>query len=272
MGGVVGSSDDKKPDPKSALKGQAAADLVRLKREVDALESLYHLEPNAAQLAGLLALAEKSAARPPAAKTASASAEYRKTLQELRAALIKDDEEKIAALYQKLAELEESNPPEIEDEFDLTDAAIKAAPAALKLMTAAQIVSYLAAMENEVPDPVDRILLTISEGEELTAEEWKSLREEASEEVAWLVHGFNAAAAKNAAKTVAALLDRGHALKGDALRKELPALDAAAKKLVGGAGPIVVLQHYMEREMAELLSNPRAAAAMKARIEQLKKQ
>ncbi|HXD86006.1 MAG TPA: hypothetical protein VN641_05915 [Urbifossiella sp.] len=269
---AVGFSDDKKPDPKSALKGQAAEDVVRLKREVDALETIYHLEATTAQLNGLLALAQKTAAKPAAAKTASASADYRKMLQELRAALVKNDEAKAPTLFQKLSELEESDPTEIEDEFDLTDAAIKAAPQALKLVTAAQIVSYLAAMENEVPDPVERVAATLIEGEELPADEWKSLRDETASEIAWLMHGFNSPAEKGTVKSVTALLDRGHAFKGENLAKELPGLEAAAKKLVGGVGPIVVLQHYMERELAEFLSNPRAVVALKARIEQLKRE
>lgn len=40
--------------------------------------------------------------------------------------------------------------------------------------------------------------------------------------------------------------------------------------LVGNVSSLVVLQHYMERELAELLSNPRIAAALRLWIRQLK--
>jgi hypothetical protein len=264
--------DDKKPpQPTPVLKGQAAEDVVRLKREVDALEVLYHLEPNKNQLAGLLALAEKTAAKPPAATAVTVSGDYVKTLKELHGALVKEDEEKVAALYQKLLEIEEDHPSSIEEAFDLTDAAIKAAPAALKLFTASQVISFLTAMESEVPDPVERITIALNEGEELPVEEWNSLRNETAEEVAWLVHGFNSDKGKALTKAVNDFLDRHHRLKGEALKKELDSIEQAARKLTGEVSPVAVLQHYMERELAELLSNPCAVLAMKARLEQLKK-
>lgn len=266
-----GRCDDKKT-PTPVLKGQAAYDLVRLKREVDALEMLYHMEPTKAQLMALLKLAERTAAKPPATKEASASPEYLKALQDLRGALVRDDEEQIGALFQKLGEIEDAQPTEIAEAFDLTPAAIKEAPSALKLLTPAQVVSFLASMDNEVPDPVERILFALSEGEELDAEDWKSLRDETAQEVIWLIHGFNSnTEAAKTTKAVSDLLDRGHRLKGDALKKEQESIEQAARKLTGGVSPVVVLQHYMERELAELLSNPQIVTALKARLDQMKK-
>lgn len=267
-------SDDKgkdQKDPPLVLKGDAAEELVRLKREVDALETLYHLEPTKAQLNVLLGLAQKTAAKPPVATEASATAGYRQALLDLRTALTKDDEEQVTALYQKLAEIEDATPVKIADEFEITDAAMKSAPAALKVFTAAQIVSYLTAMDSEVPDPVERILITFSEGEELKGEQWIALRDETAEEVAWLLHGFNADAAKGTTKAVVELLDRGHRLKPDDLKKEMDALEKAARKIAADVSPVTVLQHFMERELAELLSNPRAVAAIKARLDAIKK-
>lgn len=259
--------DKKAPE----IKGQAAADLIRLKREVDALETLYQLEPTDAQLTGLLALAQKTAAKPNAVMSVRAGEDYRKTLQEIRNALVKNDEAQVTALFAKLAEIEEKEAIDIEESFDLTDASFKAAPAALRLFTAAQVVSYLAAMENEVPDPVERVLETFVEGQDLPADEWKELRDEVAEEVAWLVVGFNSDAAKAKAKEVAELLDRGHRLTEKDFEKEHANLEKAARKLTGEVSPMVVLQHYMERELAEFLSNPQAVVAIKARKEQLKK-
>jgi len=256
-------ADDKKAAPQ--LKGAAAADLIRIRREVDALETLYHLEPTEAQLSGLLTLAAKTAAKPASPMEARAGPAYRKTLQDLRDALIRNDEAQVAALSQKLAEIDENEEVEIDEGFDLTDAALKAAPAALKLFTAAQVISYLAAMENEVPDPVERILLTLNEGADLPANDWKSLRDETAEEAAWLIHGFNSEAMKGTVKAITELLERGHRLKNSELEKEIDELERAARKLAGNIGPAVVLQHYLERELAEFLSNPQAVTALKAR-------
>lgn len=266
----IGISNDKKAeDP--VLKGPAAEEIVRLKREVDALETLYHLEATKTQMAGLLALAEKTAAKTAPATEAKASTAYTQTLKDLRTALIQDDEEKITALFEKLAELDDLEPAEIPEEFEISDAAMKVSPAAVKLLTPAQVVSYLAALETEVPDPIERIVNTVREGEELTGDEWKTLRDDTAKEVAWLINGFNSDAAKATTRSVSELLERGHHFKGEALKKELDAFEQNARRLAGGVSPIVVLQHYMERELAELLSNPRAVAALKARLEQLQK-
>jgi hypothetical protein len=256
-------ADDTKAAPE--LKGAAATELVRLRREVDALETLYHLEPTEAQLNGLLALAAKTAAKPAAPAQARAGVDYIKTLRDARAALVRNDEAQVSILYKKLAEIEEQEDAEIGEGFDLTDAALKAAPAALKLFTAAQVVSYLAAMENEVPDPVERIVLALNEGIDLAANEWKSLRDETAEEAACLIHGFHSEAVKGTVKEVTELLERGHRLKSSELEKEIDGLERAARKLAGDVGPAAVLQHYMEREMAEFLSNPEAVAALRAR-------
>ncbi len=42
-------------------------------------------------------------------------------------------------------------------------------------------------------------------------------------------------------------------------------LDKEARKVVGDVGPTDVIRHYMERALAELLSNPRLGAAVEAR-------
>src|ERR1700733_6204828 len=47
-------NEPKEKEPvKNILKGKEAEDLVQLKREVDALETLYHLAPSEHQLTGL---------------------------------------------------------------------------------------------------------------------------------------------------------------------------------------------------------------------------
>jgi hypothetical protein len=133
------------------------------------------------------------------------------------------------------------------------------------------LVAYLAALDDEVPDPAERILSAVEEGEDFTDEEWKELRDETAEEVAWLVAGFGTENAQKAVKAVNALLDHGHHFKGEGLKKEWPALEKAVHQLVGNVSSMVVLQHYLERELAELLSNPQATTALRLWIQQMKK-
>lgn len=265
-------ADDKKPpaDARNVVKGKAAEELVSLKLEVDVFEKLHHLELNAKQLSTMLKLAEKTAAKMPAAREVQAGAEYREILKSLHAALLGEEADRIAELNEKLDALQEKETIAIEDEFEMTDAALAAAPLAFRILSAAQIVAYLASLDDEVPDPVERILSAVEEGEELTGDEWKELRDEIAEEVSWLVAGFNKENAAKAKKAVTALLERGHRFQGDELTKQWSSLEKAAQQLVGSVSSLVVLQHYMERELAELLSNPRTASALQAWIKQSK--
>jgi hypothetical protein len=258
--------EEKKAEP-HALKGKDAQEVVDLKREVAALETLYHLELDEAQLKALAKLAEHTAGKPKASAEASAGKDYRTALRNFRDALAEADEEKVEELNEKLAEIHENEEIDIEEEFEITEAARKAAPAALKLLTPTQVISYLVAQEAEVPDPVERVILTLHEGEELSDNEWKEHRQEAADEIAWLVHGFDYKQAENTAKSIVALLDKGHAQKGEALKKESPNLEKAARNLVGGCTPTMIMEHYMQRELAEFLSNPQTSAALKARLQ-----
>ncbi len=263
---VIGRRGDEKkasPGAGNVVKGKEAQELVSLKLEVDALEKLYHLELNARQLSAFGELAAKTAAPMPAPREVRAAADYRQVLKELHGALLSEEADRIHELSEKLEELHEKEATEIEDRFEMTDAALKAAPQAFKLLSAAQVVAYLAALDDEVPDPVERILSAVEEGEELADEEWKELRDETAEEVSWLVAGFAGENAQRARKAVTALLERGHRFKGEELKKEWPALEKSAHQLVGNVSSLVVLQHYLERELAELLSNPRTTTALR---------
>jgi hypothetical protein len=266
-------ADDKKKAPANAanvVKGKAAEELVSLKLEVDALEKLYHLELNAKQLKSLLTLAEKTAGKAQASQEVQAGEEYRKTLQSLHDALVAQEEESIREMNDKLDELQEKETVSIDDSFEMTDGAMTAAPQAFRLLSAAQIVAYLGSLSDEIPDPAERILSALEEGAELGGDEWKELRDQTAEELSWLVSGFRTDSATRVKKSVTDWLDRNHRFQGAELTKQWPTLEKSAHQLVGNVSSLVVLQHYMERELAELLSNPRTAAALQLSIKQLK--
>lgn len=268
---VAFRGDDKKSAPaKNVIKGKQAAELVAIKLEVDALEKLYHLELSAKQLPKLLTLAEKTAAKMPAPPEVEAGTEYRNVLKSLHAALQAQEEDRIRELSDKLDELQEKETISIEDSFDMTDAAMAAAPKAFQLLSAAQIVAYLAALDDEVPDPAERILSALEEGAELKDDEWKHQRDETAEEVGWLAAGFRTESAARVKNSVIAFLDRNHRFKGEELTKHWPTLEKDAHQLVRNVTSLMVLQHYMERELAELLSNPRAAAAIRSSLKKPK--
>ena len=51
----------------------------------------------------------------------------------------------------------------------------------------------------------------------------------------------------------------------------MPQLRQAAQKLVGGVSPIAIVDHYVQGKLAELLANPQAVAAIRGRLEKMKK-
>jgi hypothetical protein len=264
--------DDKKipADGRNIVKGKAAEELVLLKLEVDALEKLYHLALNDWQLSALLKLAEKTAAKVPAAQEIKANAEYRDVLKSLHRALLSREDDRIDELSEKLDELQEKESISIDDEIKMTDAALAAAPQAVRLLRPPQIVAYLTGLDDEAPDPVERILSALEEGPKLSEVKWKEMRDETAEEVSGLLGGFNTENAAKAKKAVTALLDRGHRFSGAELTKQWASLEKAAHQLVGNVSPLVILQHFMQRELAELLSNPQSATAIRLWIKQSK--
>ena len=100
----------------------------------------------------------------------------------------------------------------------------------------------------------------------LKDEQWKQLRDEVSEEVARLVAGLDTEKAGHVSDRVVQLLIQVRALKDDEFKKERPELEKTARQIVGEVGPLDVLRHAVERSLADLLSNPRLAAAIDARL------
>jgi hypothetical protein len=264
VAGLATRAADKAKDTK------APEDLLTLHVQVEALEKLYQLEPTPAQLKALLALTEGTATKMPEADPVKASADFRKALTELRDALAADDDDKVAEAREKVEKLEESEKIEFEDRIDITEEAIKAAPQALRLLSPAQIVTYLHELEDEVPEPVDRVWTALEEGVSQNEKDWKEARDDAAEEVGWLVAGFDNDETTRITDEMKKLLDREHKLKAEELAKEKDRIQKEIAKILGDFTPVDVLQNYMVRDLAELLSNPQLPAALQARIKSYK--
>jgi hypothetical protein len=100
----------------------------------------------------------------------------------------------------------------------------------------------------------------------LKGTELKEKREEVSKEVAQLVAGLDADKEERVHKAVAALLAKVHGLKDGELKSQKADLEKKAKEIVGEIQPAQVLRHHLEIALAELLSNPRLAAALELRL------
>jgi hypothetical protein len=237
------------------------SDLNSLSMEVAALQTLDQLAPSSAQLKLLEALAKTTGDRRKR-KAVKAAPALPKLLLEMREALLRGNENRIDEVGEKLAAAAES--VKLDDEVILTEASRKPARLLLARLSPRQAAGMIAALGEEWKGPATRIRDALRAGRKLSAAEWKALRDEAADDVAWLVAG--------ASPTAGEVRDKASALL-DKARKADKSFDLtkAVAGLVGRVGPVRMLQNALERELAELLSNPRLGHAARALLAGRKK-
>jgi hypothetical protein len=234
----------------------AVADANLLSMEVKALRILRGLEATPHQLSEIARTAKTTVGSPGKREPAKASGAYVELLGQMRHALVTSDEDKIEKLQTQFDELEAKNPPDLDDQVEITDGAEIEAVRLLNIFSPQQVVAYAQSLEDEFPDPVQLILEGLQEGRALKKEEWETARNKLAEEVGWLVCGLQGEKASKLEDQVSTYLDQKHAEEGKAGNRE-----SEIRKLVGSPGPVVVLKNVMEHALAELLSNPQVVRA-----------
>ncbi len=254
----------------SAPAADVKDDPNALTLQVTVLEMVHRFQASPEQLAALLKLAKAAPPKEMTRKPAKVSALYRKTLTELRDAYVNGDEDAILGKSSDLEELRDKEEPTLDDDVDLTDAARKAAPSGLKLFTPRQVAQYIVEFAEEFPDPLEKITECFEDARTLKGKDWDEARDLAAEQVGWLIGGLNADAEMKVRKKVTDLLDRVHGLKDAEYKAKTEELTQQAKDISSAVGPAEVIKNFMERSVAELLSNPQTVAALEARIKKAK--
>jgi hypothetical protein len=242
------------------------SDVTNLHWEVTALETIAQLKLTRPQLEHLAKLAAATAGKRSAAHPPQVSAEYQKTLQNLHAALLDDNEARIADETLTLEELRDKENPDFE-EVEITAAARRQTPELLRTLGARQVMGYLADFADEFPDPRDKLDDAIEEIRQ--TKEWQELRDEVAGQVAWLEAGLDSAAETKVRQRVVELLNRVHKMSDDEYKKQEDELARQIDSIAGKVGPTEVIRHFLERSLAELLSNPRLSAAVAARLQKM---
>jgi hypothetical protein len=241
-----------------------------LSLQVTALEMVHRFQASPEQLDALLKLAKATAPTGAARKPAKVSDKYRKTLTALRDAYVNGDEDAIVAKAAELEELRDKDEPDLDDDVDITDAARKSAPAGLKVFTPRQVALYIAEFAEDFPDPLEKIADCLDDARTLKGKDWDEARDLVSEQVGWLVAGVDAVAEAKVKKQTAELLDRAHKLTDAEFKAKKQELARQAKEITRSAGPADVIRNFMERSVAELLSNPQTVPALEARLKKAK--
>lgn len=254
--GFVAADEPKKDNPRAASE---------LALEVSALRTLYYLKTTPEQARALLDVAKETAGKANERKPAKVAKEYQQLLADLRDALAEDDEEVVESLEEKLEELTISDPPELDDEIAITEAARKQVPKVLERYKANQLATFIGAHAEETVDPLDVLISGLEQVRGLGLVEWKETRDELSDRLAVLVAGVDQKRAEKVRDDTIELLARARSLKGDEFTAQKEKLEGEAKRIVGNVGPLDVLRHKLEHALAQMLSNPRIEAALKAR-------
>ena len=165
------------------------ADANLLSLEVKALRILRGLEATPHQLSEIARTAKTTAGSPGNREPAKASGAYVEALAQMRRALVAKDDDKIDKLRTQFDELEDKNPPDLDDGVEITDGAEIEAVRMLNIFSPQQIVDYAQSLDDDFPNPVQLILEGLQEGRSLKKEEWETARNKIAEEVAWLVCG-----------------------------------------------------------------------------------
>jgi hypothetical protein len=242
--------------------------LAELSLDVQALRAFYSLQLTDEQLKQIARLARETA-EPERQRQPKASNEVRKVLVDLREALIDaSDDDKIGDREDELDQVTEKEKPSLDDSFDVTKAARKRTPEVLKLLKADQLAAYYSSVSEELVEPLPRLTEALVQVRSLEKAEWRDKRDEIADEIAWAVAGVDAAKAEPISDKVVALLSKARSLSQEEFQAKKAELEKEAKALVGDVGGDELLRHHAEHTIADLLSNPRLAAAIKAKLKE----
>jgi hypothetical protein len=267
LAGLLIPPSPPKPDGLRPEPPEPETPVHEVSLEVQALRGLYQFHLTPEQMRWLRELAKETSQPERDRGKAKASADFRRTLVSLRSAFVADeDDERIGGLEDQLDQLAESEDPQIDDAVEVTAAARRRAPEVLRRLKPTQLADFLAARAGEVYDPEDRLVESLEKVRGMDREEWKATRDTLADDLGWALAGTDAARAGRVADQAVGLLSRARGLTEDEFKARREELEKEARALSAQATAEEVLRHLAERAVAQLLSNPRLDAALRARL------
>jgi hypothetical protein len=264
----------KKPDDSSTGEnaGDAAdtlpASLTLASMRVSAMDTLYQLDLSKEQLTALREAATGAAEDEHGEPAPGNKPALRALFVKLQAALVAGtDDASISSLRNQVVELVNSKDIELNDTVRPTSAAHAAAAKVLNSLTASQLAAYIAAHADDVGDPIELMnngLTSMREAKTATQpdSEVDDIATETSSTVAVLVAGMDGAKANSVAEQVSEWLKTNAQLSEADFNAGEKKRDADAHQITGSIGPSDVLTHWMQEQIAVLLSNPQAIRAI----------
>jgi hypothetical protein len=247
------------------------ADLNLASLRINALDTLYQLDLSPEQLHAMR-LAAAGAASGQRRTAVKANAPLAQAMRDFQTALLTSkDDDAVAKLRNHVVEL--ASDVELDDEVQPTDAAMAAAPGFCQQLKASQIAAYLALHADQVSDPVeliesalDAIRDTKAEAAANAAAEVDSLTTDAAYSAGYLVYGTDDAHAKQLEAQITAWLKASADLSDKDFAAQQATREESAKRLIGNVDPMVVLSHWLNLELSQVLANPELPTAIDAML------
>jgi hypothetical protein len=238
---------------------------IDLELQVTALTSIDDLDLSARQMKDLRTMASDTAGTSsPVPSEGKKDPSYHDALLALRNALVSGDDDKIGEAEDKVDEVREKLDIDPNgEEIATTGAARKKADAALKMISTSQLANYISMHSDDVPDAMDTIMDAIDQCKDGSRDDFDSLRQEASQQVALLAAGPDQATSSDVAKQVSDLLEKAYKMKDPA--KHHDELEEQAREITKSIDSFDAMRRWMLREMADMLSNPQFEKALALR-------
>jgi hypothetical protein len=247
------NSTDDDAAPPAAPK--LPADLNKASLRVTALDTLYELDLSIDQLRDLRDRAQ-GAASTRERESAKSIPKLGGALRSLQNAILAgSDDQTIAKKRNAVADIV-TDAEGLDDNIQSTPDAISKALEVSHNLNSGQIAAFLAAHADEVSDPVERMVNAVEEMREGSVADMPGFIQETSDDVARLVAGVEEPKAKNVSDKVAVWLKNSQNEKGELTEAQRVSFEQSARRIVGDTWGIKVLDHWIQGEMAILLSNP----------------
>ena len=261
----------------SACEAEVSAEtssraVIDLSQEVWALQCIHDFDLSAEQLRKLQALwsdvgTGNAAGEEPANKTPRKLVTL---LRKLRDALVKaDDQDLIDELRDDLASMREDDDMHVPDHVVVKDAARARVKKVVRFLQPSQIASYLAAYEDEIPDPVEALTDAVPEARGAEPGRFKELCDENADELGPLLGGIDPDKVSRQGEKIRKWLSQWRELSDAEFKVKAAEVKKSAEDLVDDVDAFVVLRRWVERDLAELLSNPQLGKAIEERLKVL---
>lgn len=256
---------------------QTTADpAVVLSRQVWALQTIHDLDLDASQLEQLKAIVPNVEEEATPRIRSKAPAKYIAALEALRDALLKDKDsgetkEQIDELRDDLESMREDQQIEVDDRVKIADPARAKTPEAMKLLRPSQTAGYIAAYQDEVPDPVQVLQQAAEDARGADDGKFNELASKTSRDLSILIAGLDEQKQKPLAERINHWLEQARTPAPADAKTAKAEQEQSARAVLGDFDSFDVLRHWLERDVAEMLSNPQTRQMIDERLKVLKK-